>query len=58
MAQIESFTFPSIATPVYSGSFEFRMRIYKNNALQKNVKFNIVITPETMNAPTYTFSAL
>lgn len=58
MALTETLTFPSIATPVYSGLFQFRLRIYKNNNYVKHSSFNVQITPETMSAPTFTFSSL
>ena len=45
LAQYETLTFPSIATPVHSGSFEFRIRVYSSNSYVKNAAFNIVITP-------------
>lgn len=58
MGRYETLTFPSIATPVYAGTFPFYLRIYNNNNYVKNVVFNVVITPETLNAPTYSYSSL
>lgn len=58
MAQYETLVFPAIATPVYSGTFQFKLRIYKTSTYVKNVVFNVVIDPETMNAPTYSYSPL
>lgn len=58
MAATETLTFPAITTPVYSGQFPFNLRIYSNNNIVKYVTFNVAITPETLNAPTFTFSTL
>lgn len=58
MAATETLTFPAIATPVYSGLFAFNLRIYSNNNIVKYSTFNVTIIPETMNAPTFTFSTL
>ena len=56
LTQHETLVFPSIRTPPYAGDFEFRVRVYKNNAYVKHIKFDVTITPTTFSpAPVYQF---
>jgi hypothetical protein len=45
-------------TPSQAGTYEFRIRVYKNYILIKKSKFNIVIQPDTLVAPVYSFAAV
>lgn len=55
LSQVESLTFPFIVTPEYAGDFQFRLRIYKNNAYIRHSFFNITIDPEQLDAPVFEF---
>ena len=56
LSQHETLTFPSIVTPPYAGSYEFRIRVYKDNAFVKHAKFDVTINPVPLAAPTYEFN--
>ena len=53
--QVENLTFPFIVTPPYAGNYEFRLRVYKNNAYVRHSYFTVTIDPEPLDPPTYEF---
>ena len=55
MGTTESLTFPSIATPPYSGSFTFYTRVYKTANTAKKGSFSVTINPENMVQADYGF---
>ena len=57
MARYENLTFPSILNPSQAGSYQFKMRVYKNYQLMKKTYFFITVTADTLAAPTYAFSS-
>jgi hypothetical protein len=50
-------TFPSIATPAYSGDFTFYTRVYKSQNTAKKGYFTVTITPEPIVTRSYSFHA-
>jgi len=56
LTDLESFTFPDIATPQYAGDFTFKMRFYRSNSYESHIQFPVTITPEPLaTAPTFQF---
>jgi len=50
-------TFPSIATPPYSGDFTFYTRIFKSGTTNKKGYFTVTIIPEQIVTYSYSFHA-
>ena len=55
MGTEETLTFPAIATPPYSGEFNFYTRIYLNTNTAKKGSFKVTVTPEPIVQADYNF---
>jgi hypothetical protein len=56
LALVETLVFPNILNPSKAGTYTFYLRSYKGHYFQTKISFTVTITPDTLNAPVYTFA--